>query len=145
MCGLRLSEHAVHAWDLAVMLDPSATVLGDAVALLVDVLPMRVARLGTAATDPIRLAVTTQHPKRHLVLDTGGVSLEPSPGQSNGVAAGRGEAASDPTGGASIELDAEALLRLVYGRLDPAHTPPLQLEGVALDDLRAVFQPGGGR
>jgi hypothetical protein len=38
---------------------------------------------------------------------------------------------------------AEALFRLVYGRLDPAHTPPLQLDapGVAPDDLRAVL-PG---
>ena len=49
-------------------------------------------------------------------------------------------------GGLSIvarvkDLPAEALLRLVYGRLDPAHTPPLRLDSptVTLDDLRGVI------
>jgi hypothetical protein len=39
-------------------------------------------------------------------------------------------------------LPTESFLRLVYGRLDPDHTPPLELTGpVTLDELRAVF-PG---
>jgi hypothetical protein len=39
-----------------------------------------------------------------------------------------------------LELPAEAFVRLVYGRLDPAHTPPVS--GTAdLDELRSVF-PG---
>ncbi|MGH9020497.1 MAG: hypothetical protein ACRDV0_05700, partial [Acidimicrobiales bacterium] len=39
---------------------------------------------------------------------------------------------------AELTLPAEALCRLVYGRLDPAHTPP-GVEGDALDFLRGVF------
>jgi hypothetical protein len=40
-------------------------------------------------------------------------------------------------------LPAEALLRLVYGRLDPGHTPPVEVSGDAglLDRAREVF-PG---
>jgi hypothetical protein len=39
-----------------------------------------------------------------------------------------------------LVLPAEALIRLVYGRLDPEHTPPVG--GTAdLDELRRVF-PG---
>ena len=43
----------------------------------------------------------------------------------------------------TLDLPAEALLRLVYGRLDADHTPTLGLSArdVTLDDLRAIF-PG---
>jgi hypothetical protein len=42
-----------------------------------------------------------------------------------------------------LRLSSEELVRLVYGRLDPAHTPSAQLEAetLSLDDVRAVF-PG---
>jgi len=36
---MRLSEHAVHSWDVAVTIDPSAEVTADAVELLIDGLP----------------------------------------------------------------------------------------------------------
>ena len=36
------------------------------------------------------------------------------------------------------EFPAEAFVRLVYGRLDPAHTPPVD-DGDVLDALRPVF------
>jgi len=49
-------------------------------------------------------------------------------------------AASDSTD-ADIELPAEAFIRLVYGRLDTAHTPPGVKEGTTLDQLRTLF-PG---
>ena len=42
---------------------------------------------------------------------------------------------------AELRLPAEALIRLVYGRLDPAHTPPVETRGVDLDELRPIF-PG---
>jgi hypothetical protein len=43
---------------------------------------------------------------------------------------------------ARLQLPSEALVRLVYGRLDPDHTPPsVDAEGVDLDAVRAVF-PG---
>jgi hypothetical protein len=43
---------------------------------------------------------------------------------------------------AQITLPAEAMLRLVYGRLDPGHTPTAATAGgPGLDQVRAVF-PG---
>ena len=60
-----------------------------------------------------------------LVLSADGVELAPGePGQ-----------ASD------LELPAEGLCRLVYGRLDPDHTPAFTGDAALLDTLRAVF-PG---
>lgn len=44
------------------------------------------------------------------------------------------------TASADLRLPAEAFARLVYGRLDPDHTPPGD-HGSALDTLRRVF-PG---
>ena len=38
---MRLSEHAVHTWDVLVALDPAATLAPDAVALLIDTLRRR--------------------------------------------------------------------------------------------------------
>lgn len=43
--------------------------------------------------------------------------------------------------GDAVALPAEALVRLVYGRLDPAHTPPIDAAPTALKRLRATF-PG---
>ena len=42
---------------------------------------------------------------------------------------------------ATLRLPAEAFVRLLFGRLDPNHTPPVQTEGVDLDLLRQAF-PG---
>ena len=43
---------------------------------------------------------------------------------------------------AELHLPAEALLRLLAGRLDPDHTPAsVSTKGIELDELRAVF-PG---
>jgi MDMPI C-terminal domain len=43
---------------------------------------------------------------------------------------------------AEVQMPAEALLRLAYGRLDPEHTPAAVTgDPAALDRLRAVF-PG---
>jgi hypothetical protein len=51
-----------------------------------------------------------------------------TPGDSDGTAA-------------TVTLPAEALIRLVYGRLDPDHTPAeVSVSGVDLNALRAVFQ-----
>jgi hypothetical protein len=123
--GMRLSEHAVHTWDVAVVLDPAAKVAQDAVDLLVDRLPTLTGFLGKQATALVTVAVTTTGPERAFTLDTGGVTLAP---------AGPGD-----TPAASLALPAEALLRLVYGRLDAE--PGLQATGVTLPELRSVF-PG---
>ncbi len=123
--GMRLSEHAVHTWDIAVTLDPAATVAQDAVDLLVDRLPTMVGFLGKQAPAPATVAVTTTGPERAFTLDTGGVTLAP---------AGPADAPA-----ASLALPAEAFLRLVYGRLDDE--TGLRASGVTLPELKSVF-PG---
>jgi len=124
LVGMRLAELALHTWDVAVALDPSATVSDDAVDLLVDELPAVAARAGKA-DDGEPVAVVTTDPDRTFALDPADpVTLRPS------AAAG-----ADPLG-----LPAEALLRLVYGRLDPDHTPA-GVDDPRIGRLRTVF-PG---
>lgn len=125
---VRLAEHAVHTWDVAVALDPGAVLTPDAAAVLVDYLPGMADRVGKPAAQPVTLSVSTTDPERRFALLTGAVRLEPW---------------TEQVTGGSLRLPAETLFRLVYGRLDPAHTPPLQLDSptVTLDDLRSVF-PG---
>jgi uncharacterized protein (TIGR03083 family) len=123
--ALRLSEHAVHTWDVAVALDPAATIAQDAVELLIDGLSMIIGFTARKAAEPLVIAVTTTSPDRTFTLDTGGVSLTPGDPQ---------DAAR-----ASMVLPAEALIRLVYGRLDD--DADLTAAGVALPQLRSVF-PG---
>jgi uncharacterized protein (TIGR03083 family) len=130
---LRLGEHAVHSWDVAVALDPAATVAADAVALLIDTLAPLIGRAGRPAAEPQAVHVTTTDPDRDFMLSTGDpVGLEPAPGGSD---------TGPDTGRPRLRLPAEALLRLVYGRLDAAHTPAIEADGVDMDALRAVF-PG---
>jgi len=50
-----------------------------------------------------------------------------------------GDAPPEP-GPSELRLPAEALIRLVYGRLDEAHTPPAETAGIELDDLRQIFR-----
>jgi uncharacterized protein (TIGR03083 family) len=124
---MRVGEHSVHTWDVAVALDPAATVEPDAVALLIDALSPLIAMVAKPDGVQRRVRVFTTDPERSYVLQTGeSVTLTP----------GDGEA-----GLPELRLPAEAFLRLVYGRLDPAHTPPVEASGVDLDDLRALF-PG---
>ena len=131
---LRLGEHAVHSWDVAVSLDPAATIAGDSVALLLDRVSWVAGRAGKADGEPYRVIIETTGPQRSFLLDVGeSVSLsEVAPGA---------EAAGD--GIARIRMPGEALLRLVYGRLDPDHTPPVEILAgdIDLDRLRQTF-PG---
>jgi uncharacterized protein (TIGR03083 family) len=126
---MRLSEHAVHTWDIAVALDPTATVASDAVDLLVDGLGATAARGGKPQGGTFRVRVGTSAPQRDLVVSVGdSVTLE--------------VAEADSAYDGSVDLPAEAFLRLVYGRLDPDHTPDFtESGGRGLVDLRAVF-PG---
>src|ERR1700746_1465508 len=99
--GLRLGEHAVHTWDVAVALDPAATLAPDAVGLLVDTLGQLVARAGKPGGAQRRLHVSTSSPVRHFTLETGEkVTLTPS---------------EYTEGLPELALPAEALIRLVYG------------------------------
>ncbi|HEX4062180.1 MAG TPA: maleylpyruvate isomerase family mycothiol-dependent enzyme [Streptosporangiaceae bacterium] len=132
---LRLGEHALHSWDVAVTLDQGATVAPDAVALLVDRVSFVAQWAGKASGEPFGAGIATTGPERQFRLDvTDSVSL---------AEAGPGEEGEDGAGAARFQMPAEALLRLVYGRLDPAHTPPVTVAAgdVGLDRLRQVF-PG---
>jgi uncharacterized protein (TIGR03083 family) len=126
---MRLSEHAVHSWDVAVAVDPAARVAPDAVELLIGGLPSMMRWMAKKAPDPKVIAVTTTSPEGTYTLDTGGVALIPGSG--------------DMPASAFLELPAEALLRLVYGRLDESEVSSggVRLSGVSLPELQAVF-PG---
>lgn len=127
LARMRLGEHAVHTWDVAVALDPAATIEPDAVGLLIDGLSQFAGRAGKPDGRERRVRVVTTDPERSFVLETGeAVTLTESDGDE---------------GLPELRLPAEALLRLLYGRLDPAHTPPVEAKGVDLDELRAIF-PG---
>jgi uncharacterized protein (TIGR03083 family) len=128
---LRLGEHALHTWDIAVTRDPAATIAGDAVALIVDVLGRIAERTGKAAPEPVAVRVRTTSPSRGFLLERNadGARLVPA-------ASGTADAT------AALRLPAEAFVRLIYGRLDPGHTPPsVEADGVSLDSLRRAF-PG---
>jgi uncharacterized protein (TIGR03083 family) len=127
--GLRLGEHALHTWDIAVALDDTATVPTDAAGLIVDGLERLVARAGKPVGEALHIDVTTYDPARRFVLELGddGARLSPAGGTTAGSPA--------------IRLPTEAFVRLVYGRLDPDHTPPGSDGDVDLDLLRRAF-PG---
>jgi uncharacterized protein (TIGR03083 family) len=134
MARMRLSEHAVHTWDVAVALDPEQTIAPEAVGLLIDGLSQLAAWTGKKGGPDRKLSVATTGPEREFALATGEqVSLDAADGE-----AGTAEGAA---GTADLRLPAEALIRLVYGRLDPDHTPPLDAKSADLDELRATF-PG---
>jgi uncharacterized protein (TIGR03083 family) len=125
LAAMRLAEHAVHTWDIAVALDPAATVAPDAAGLLIDRLGMLAPRAGKADGQQRRLHVATSAPPRRFVLSTGdAVSVEPGDGE----------------GPADLALPSEAFVRLVYGRLDPAHTPSVEAGQAILGELRQIFR-----
>jgi uncharacterized protein (TIGR03083 family) len=123
--GLRLGEHALHTWDIAVTLDPAARVAPYAVALLIDTLAPMAGYFGKKAADPAVIAVATTEPERAFTVESGGVTVTP-------------DAAGDAVT-ASLELPAEVFLRLLTGRVDDASE--LTASGVTLPELKAVF-PG---
>ena len=132
---MRLGEHVLHTWDLAVMQDPDATVQADAVGLLIDNVPRFLApRLGKPLPEPFVVRITTTDPARDYLLTSGeSVSMTDWPGDLS---------ESDADAAPHVTMPAEALLRLSYGRLDPDHTPAsVQGDEDTLDKLRAIF-PG---
>jgi uncharacterized protein (TIGR03083 family) len=128
LLGMRLAEHAVHTWDVVVMGDPGAAIAHDAVLLILDRLDQGATRTGRTDAGPLEVEVVTSDPARMLRLS---VEDKVTPSE-----------AGDSPSAATPRLPAEALIRLVYGRLDPDHTPAaVAAEGVDLDTLRGVF-PG---
>lgn len=128
--ALRLAEHAVHVWDVEVVLDPGARIEAETAALiLASVAPVA----GRFAAQPVGaelpstvLAVEGCSEAWRLTVGPE-VSLVPDGGEADGV----------------LRADDDTLLRLLYGRLDPETTPAgVSVTGpVDLDDLRRLF-PG---
>jgi uncharacterized protein (TIGR03083 family) len=132
LLAMRLSELALHSWDVAVAVDPAAGLSQAATNLLIDKLEQRAGRMGKPVGDAMRVHVETIDPARTftLVVDED-VTL--TPGFED--AAGGGDTMH-------LQIPAEALFRLMAGRMDPDHTPAeVKAEGVSLDSVRAVF-PG---
>ena len=124
--GLRLGEHALHTWDIEVCFDPAATVPVQAAGLIIDKISMLVGFTGKSDGNARTLAIHTTDPGRDFVLTVSAdrVSLEPSA----------------PADVADLTIPAEAFVRLVYGRLDAAHTPA-SVDGALVATLRPIF-PG---
>jgi uncharacterized protein (TIGR03083 family) len=129
LVGIRLGEHALHSWDVAVTFDPKAEVLPSSVELVVDRVPFSVGWLAKPdrATSKTQIKIRTSSPERHFLLSIGdSVALT--------------QEVEGPADG-TLDLTAAALLRLVFGRLDPEHTPAgTTTTGTAdLDELRQIF------
>ena len=142
---MRLGEHAVHTWDVVVTREPDATLAADATELLVDTLDQLVARTGRTPGPAMRVRIDTDRPVRRFLLVADG---------ENAALRSLDNVMSDPTDPTdptdtddtddtdpTVALPAEALIRLVYGRLDPAHTPTLEGDTSVIDALRRTF-PG---
>jgi uncharacterized protein (TIGR03083 family) len=127
--GIRLGEHALHSWDVAVTFDPAAEVLASSVELLVDRVPFMAGWMAKPerVTNKSQAKIRTSHPDRHFLL---------SIGESVALA----QEVEGPVDG-TLDLTAAALLRLISGRLDPGHTPAgTKATGTAdLNELRAIF------
>jgi uncharacterized protein (TIGR03083 family) len=131
--AFRLVEQALHAWDVHVAFDAAKAVDAEAVGLLVELLPLGASLVDAevlGALAPARLALATSDPAQRFMLDLG-VQARLCPAEDGAVSG-------------SLRLPAEALVRLVTGRLDPAHTPAgTHAEGrPSLDELRRLY-PGG--
>ena len=126
LLGLRLNEHVLHSWDVDVAFRPTATLPGDAVAIVIDNLEMLVGFAGKTDGHERVLTVHTTEPSRAFAVNVGAERMALTPAER-----------SAPV---DLELPSEAFVRLIYGRLDPDHSPP-DIESPELEQLRGLF-PG---
>jgi uncharacterized protein (TIGR03083 family) len=127
LAGFRIPEHSLHTWDIAVALDPSARVLPEAIDTLVEGLAMAVSYLAKPARRAWSLTVRTTAPVQTFALRSTGDAVSLAEG--DGV---------DGT----LDITAEAFVRLAFGRLDERNADGARSTGqLTLDDLRAAF-PG---
>ena len=124
--GMRLNEMTMHLWDMEVAFDDDATLTPEAVGFVVDNLEMIVRFSARGSGDEHVIHVRTTDPHREIAIMIGG----------DGVMLG----ISTPGHDADLVMPAEALARLVFGRLDPDHTPAIG-DSAHLDELRQTF-PG---
>jgi uncharacterized protein (TIGR03083 family) len=127
--GLRLNEHAFHTWDIDVVFDEEATLPVPITAFVVDNLQL-VGRYTAQSTPggPAMITVRTTDPDRRFALELTAEAATLNP-------------LATTVGAGDVEMPAEAFARLVYGRLDPAHTPPFVGDPAVIDRIRATY-PG---
>lgn len=129
LIAMRLAEHVVHEWDVAVALDPAAVLATDATPTVLEQTELAAQWSARPAGDPrtVTLAVSDPEQTFSIVIGTDSVSIEA------GVEV-------PPVDGL---MPAESFIRLVYGRLDPEHTPASVVvpDDTILPQLRSVF-PG---
>jgi uncharacterized protein (TIGR03083 family) len=125
---MRLSEHLLHEWDVRVTLDPSATLAADGADHVIGNLGPIVAFSGKPTAGPDTVVISTTDPDGVWAVTTGpdGVSFD----------------RVDTWDEVHVTMPTEALVRLIYGRLDPEHTPDsIEADAEVLHRLRAMF-PG---
>jgi uncharacterized protein (TIGR03083 family) len=130
--AFRLNEFTLHTWDVAVAVDPEATLAPEAL----EHVPHALAYLFGWVAKPgnvldgreVTVAVNTTAPENHFGLalsDKAALTITPA----------------DPD--TTLSLPTESWLRLISGRLAPEHTPAsVSVTGaITLDQLREIF-PG---
>ena len=126
--GMRLNEHLLHEWDVAVALDAAATLPADGTELVIDNLQLVAGFTAKPHGDARTITIATTSPDRSFA-----VTIEPG-----SVTFSAAASSTDP----DVTLPAGAFVRLVYGRLDPDHTPAaVTADPDTLAQLRTVF-PG---
>jgi len=125
LVGLRLSEHVLHTWDIEVAVEPTTTLAIDAADAVLDNISFIVSMTGKATGQKKRINIQTIDPERHFSLDLDNSAITWSEG--------------DLDGDVNLTLPAEALVRLIYGRLDVEHSSNLEANAT-IDELRLVFQ-----
>jgi hypothetical protein len=125
--GMRLNEVANHAWDVCVGVDPLATVDPESAELLVELFRGPLAFL-------LRFSAKADELEQEVRLAMLGGALEITD------VVTVSDSADHPT--ANFEGPAEAVVRLLSGRLGSEHSAGVGVTGnVTLDELRRVF-PG---
>jgi uncharacterized protein (TIGR03083 family) len=126
--GMRLNEQLLHEWDVAVALEPSATLPPDGTELVIDNLDIIARFTARPAGDARTITVVTTSPDRSF-----DITIEPS-----SVTFAAADAVASP----DLRMPSEAFIRLVYGRLDPDQAAaPTTGDTGAIEQLRNVF-PG---
>lgn len=126
--GMRLNEHLLHEWDVRVSIDPGAALADDGVAQVIGNVGHIVAFAGKSTAGPDTVVIQTTDPDGMWAVTTG----------ADGVSFDR----IDTWDEVHVTMPTEALIRLIYGRLGPDHTPDsVEASPETLDRLRATF-PG---
>jgi uncharacterized protein (TIGR03083 family) len=126
LVGLRLGEHVLHTWDVEVPFHPDATLSNDAANAILDGIQFIASRTAKPTSNDTDITIRTSDPIRDFTLDLDVDSAE--------------LIEKSHEGAADLEIPAESLVRLIYGRLDEEHTPE-SVSGDVVDFLRSVY-PG---